>query len=152
MTITIYLLRIYEATGFKHICKSKIRATFCMCPSQCLVVRGKDVGNDRFCISRFTPCWMWWFFNWQIASFGRRILTASGKNGGRNKILFGNITKQTEVTKFCCHSGLTFCLSTFLTKNIFEYTQKYNYFSFFVWVWNLVAVIEGEELAVVVWE
>ena len=75
--------RNYEATGFKLISKSIIRVTFCMCPSQCLVVRGEEVGNGTFCSSRFTPCGMWSFFKRQNASFGRRILTASGKNGGR---------------------------------------------------------------------
>jgi len=83
MTITIYLLRSYEATGFKHISKSIIRATVCMCRSECLIVKGEEEGNGRFCSSRFTPCGMRCCFNWQIANFGRRILTASGKNGGR---------------------------------------------------------------------
>ena len=83
MTITIYFLRSYEATVFKHISKSIIRATVCMCRSQCLVVRGEEEGNSRFCSSRFTPCGMWRFFNWQNANFSRKILKASGKNGGR---------------------------------------------------------------------
>jgi len=59
------------------------------------------------------------------------------------KILFREITREERSNEISLSFRLGIILPNFLSKYRIEYTHKYNYFSYFVWVLNLVAVIEG---------
>jgi len=64
VTIIIYLLPSYEATGFKHINKSIMGATVSMYRSECLVVSGEEEAKGKFWSSWFKLSWTWHWFSW----------------------------------------------------------------------------------------
>jgi hypothetical protein len=61
--------------------------------SECLVVRSEEETKGNFLRSWIKPCDMWHCFNWQNATFRRRIifLTILGSNSGRNFACFSKV-------------------------------------------------------------
>ena len=68
-------------------------------------------------------------------------------------VIFKFLDSNLEDKWFCYHSVQKLLSSKLLSKNLkIRYIYNYNFAYYFMWVWNLVADIEGGKEAEGVWE